>query len=113
MPVSISNLLSRPKLQSYRTHWGLWCGMSVVAFFAIGLLVRYDNKGSDDSLLRLSATYISLIFSEESDAAFSLRFWMWILRWMGSWLVVSAAIGWLFHGLLVIIINGRTRSRKD
>jgi hypothetical protein len=73
--------------------------LSFIVFIAIGKLVQFDVEGEKVCLLRIA----SEVFKYEPKERFNEVF-------VGSlfvWVVVAILIGWLFQGILVLILNGR------
>ena len=77
--------------------------MSIVMFFAIGFLVKIDNKGVDESMLSLFVGWISVLVAGQEDLgvlpslAFSLA----------TWVVVAATVGWFLQSVVVILLSRR------
>ena len=98
----------RPFMKTYKTNGGLWCGFSAMIFVTIGLVVRFDIKGDNQSLLRLIARSIMVLFTGRqvlSEVAF-------LAVWLGTWVVIAATIGWFLQSVAVVIFSRKGKKSK-
>jgi hypothetical protein len=76
--------------------------MSVLVFITIGLLVQFDVKGVNQSLLRCMA---EILFREGIFNTF-------MLVWFGSWSLVAVVTGWFLQSLVVMVVDWRRENSK-
>jgi hypothetical protein len=76
--------------------------MSVLVFITIGLLVQFDVKGVNQSLLGCMA---EILFREGIFNTF-------ILVWLGSWSLVALVTGWFLQTLVVMVVDWRRENSK-
>jgi hypothetical protein len=91
------------KLRVHKTRRALWVVLSILVFVAVGFLVRGDVKGEHPSLFLLMAWGVASVFSgsEGLDAVPA------VALWLGTWMLVSAVIGWFLQGVAVLFIDWR------
>ena len=93
------------KLRAHKTHRGLWCVLSLAAFVSIGLLVHFNAKGAEESLLRLMAEALVGAVRQGFDA--------FIFIWIGAWALVSVVIGWFLQSIVVLVLDWRPVAEAD
>ena len=96
------------KMRNYQTRRGLWCVASAAVFIAIGLLVRFDVKGVNESLMRLIAEDIGFLFSGREGLG-AVPF---LALWLGTWIMVAALVGWLLQSVVVITLYPRNENSE-
>src|SRR2546430_16771238 len=92
------------KLRVHKTNWKLWCAMSALVFLAIGLIVHFNIKGNNASLLRWTAESIQFVFSDTgSHIANSERlgYLLFVAANIVVWGFVAAVIGWFLQCVVV------------
>ncbi len=79
----------------------------MIVFVAIGLLVRFDNKGENTSLGALVWDWVWLFITGREP----LRFLPMVAGWIALWLVVALLVGWLFQSLVVIAASKHEKDK--
>jgi hypothetical protein len=76
--------------------------MSAITFITVGLLVQFDVKGVNESLLHGMA---EILLREGIFNTF-------VLVWLGSWSLVAVITGWFLQSLVVVAIDWRREKSK-
>ncbi len=92
-------------MRHYKTRPALWITGSIVTFIAIGLAVRFDNKGETLSMVRGMVDYFVGLLRGR-DELFTEPF-----VYLALWVLSAAAIGWLLQSLTVIFLSRHENSR--
>ena len=95
----VSSIVRLTRMRAYKSKPWLWSVASVAVFVVIGLAVRFDMKGQSVFILAAVLAYLwDLVTGHEE--LFAAPF-----IYLAVWAASAAAIGWLFHSLVIMLLS--------